>query len=155
MHTHGAFAINLAALAPALGGLGLTLAAREAGGCYSASAIFAFSSARSLHPAFAALDLTTNEAPSVAALRAAHSAILVAHRRVTAAYDAFDSAAPTVDRTGAESTSFRLAGLPELVLSAAHLPPTEDSGPTTRGVSQTVAKVNRYVCFTKLVKAAY
>ena len=123
----GAFAINLAALAPALGGLGLTLAAREAGGCYSASAIFALSSARSLHPAFATLDLTTHEAPSVAALRAAHSAILVAHRRVTAAYDAFDSAAPTVDRTGAESTSFRLAGLPELVLSAAHLPPPEDS----------------------------
>eukprot|EP00966_Prymnesium_polylepis_P246199 5694630-Prymnesium_polylepis.1 len=58
------------------------------------------SSSSSTH--FAALDLTTNEAPSVAVLRAAHSAILVAHRRVNAAYDAaYDAATSTVDRISA------------------------------------------------------
>ena len=56
---------------------------------------------------------------------------------MTAAYDAFDSAAPTVDRTGADSTSFHLAGLPELVLSAAHLPPPDESGADSDGSDAT------------------
>ena len=103
-----AHATEQAALLTGFGGLGLP---------HAASAIYAFCAARHLHPAFATIDLTTDAAPSIHALRAAHTAILVTHRRVSMAWDAIDRTAPTVDRTGAESTSFRLAGLPELVLS--------------------------------------
>ena len=121
------FAAEVAALSPSFGGLGLTIAGREANGNYAASAIHAFSAARLLHPAFATIDLTTHTAPSLAALRVAHAAIITTHRRVTAAWAAIDETTPTVDRTGAETPAFRPAGLPEFVQRAAHLPPPEDS----------------------------
>eukprot|EP00966_Prymnesium_polylepis_P166194 3842046-Prymnesium_polylepis.1 len=54
---------------PYVGGLGLTIAGREANCNYAASAIHAFSAARLLHHAFATIDLTTHTAPSLAALR--------------------------------------------------------------------------------------
>ena len=65
--------------------------------------------AHHLHRTFATVDLT-DAAPSIQALRAAHTAILVTHRRVSMAWDAIDCAAPTVDRTGAETPAFRPAG---------------------------------------------